>query len=189
MREAFWVELSVPRHHVVSSAEVLLEALELLLHQHAIAVGEMMSRLVLEMQHAVSSVLAVNFNIPAFAQVGDAQDTETSIEPEDAVFRESEVAVIESGVVGSGFLEVIFITVHPALELDSIFTGYKCGVLMVILFEIVHLGRVEVTRRHHSLASDDVSSLLRDATLVVTQKVDVVLGSFFLQFLQPALHE
>jgi hypothetical protein len=76
---------------------------------------------------------------------------------------------------------------HPVFELDGILSIQERSVLMIIIQVVMYLRRVELARISKSLASERTGVLSGDTTRIVSERVDTVLLTIFLQLVKSVL--
>jgi hypothetical protein len=76
---------------------------------------------------------------------------------------------------------------HPVFELDGILSIQERSVLMIIIQVVMNLRRVELARISKSLSSERTGVLSGDTTRIVSERVDTVLLTIFLQLVKSVL--
>lgn len=71
-------------------------------------------------------------------------------------------------------IEVNFVSVHKRLKFECILRCHELGIREIVVQVVVNVRLMEPVRRCHRLASEISTVLLRQASLIVAEVVDVV---------------
>lgn len=124
-------------------------------------------------------------HLPSAEKQAHAHESEQEHQVKVSILHELEVVVIISFVIGARELEFALVRAHPGLEFHSVLRGHEFGFGLVVIKLVNSGGVVEVARIRKSFtsvaASQSVSALNRETSVVVTQEIHVVFFSRFSQ--------
>lgn len=148
--------------------------MELLLEHDATVVGNMMSRDVLNVSFTLPSSPPEPFDVELVVNVPTSKHRHQQSSPKAAVLAEVHVGVVVHGMSWLRSVEVYFVCLHEGLEFHSVLGRHKLRVDEVVVQIIVNVRLMEPSWWRHCFASEVISVLLRQTTLVVAEVVDVV---------------
>jgi len=127
-----------------------------------------MGRNLIQELSSLPHVPSIGFNFHAGLQVVATKDSHQHDSPEGAVLLKVEVTIVVHRVHGTTPLEIILVTSHVSLKLDSVLTAHQVRVLVVVVQEVVNLGLMELSRQAQRSATDGASARLRYTTSIKT---------------------
>jgi hypothetical protein len=141
-----------------------------------------MGRNLIQEFSSLPHVPSVGLDLHAGLQVVSTEDSHQHNSPERAVLLKVEVTIVVHRVHRTTSLEIVLVTSHISLKLDSVLTAHQVRVLVVVVQEVVNLGLMELSRETQGSATDGASARLGYTTSIKTKRVHIVLFALLSQF-------
>lgn len=148
--------------------------MELLFEHDATMVGNMMSRDVLDVAFTLPSSQPEPFDVELVVSVPTSEHRHQQSSPEASVLAEVHVCVVVHWMSRLCSVEVHLVCLHEGLEFHSVLGRDQLCVDEVVVQMVVNVRLMEPSWWRHRFASEVLSVLLRQTTLVVTEVINVV---------------
>ena len=125
---------------------------------------------------------SIGLHLPFLIAVGDESHAEYKLKPVISVLGIVEICVVVHWEAWHRSVEIGGVCSHVVLKFNGIFRGYTVGIGMVEINVVVDLWGMEVSWLTDGFASDNTSVGAWNTTVVVTEVIDIVLGSLPLEF-------